>query len=334
METPLISIIVPVYNVEKYLEQTITSVINQENPDWELILVDDGSTDKSGEICDLYAAKDDRIKVFHIENQGVSNARNLGIKNAVGEYIQFLDSDDLLEPDTLNYITENHNVDLFIYGFKIFPKTFIGNTEHKKLISSLEKHPEKFIELDNRNLINSPCNKFYRRKIINDNHILFDVHFSFGEDLLFNLEYLKYCNEILILPYVLYNYRIEDEHGLHARFHKNIFSVSRRIRDEKDKFFNYNKQISERASIEFVESILSNIKSCVYTETIKKKEKIQLINSWINDEYFIKNYNHVKDKLNNNSKFIKNMAESRRTKTIYIAYSARAVLSYLIHIIK
>ena len=100
----LISVVVPIYNVEDVLCFCIDSILNQTYSNFELLLVDDGSTDKSGDICDQYARKDTRIRVFHKENGGVSSARNLGIDNAIGECICFVDSDDYLEPDYLEIL--------------------------------------------------------------------------------------------------------------------------------------------------------------------------------------------------------------------------------------
>ena len=99
MENIKVSVILPVYQVEKYLGICIESVINQTYQNLEILLIDDGSTDKSGKICDEYAARDGRIRVIHKENEGVSTARNVGIKQATGDYICFADSDDILEPD-------------------------------------------------------------------------------------------------------------------------------------------------------------------------------------------------------------------------------------------
>lgn len=113
MNIPQISVIVPVYNVEKYLSRCIESILSQTFTDFELLLIDDGSTDRSGEICDEYAKKDTRIRVFHTKNRGVSAARNLGLDNAKGEWISFVDSDDWVENDYLkslfndNFLTEN-----------------------------------------------------------------------------------------------------------------------------------------------------------------------------------------------------------------------------------
>ena len=102
----MVSVIIPVYNVEKYLEECVDSVLAQTYTDWEAILVDDGATDSSGRMCDAYAAKDPRIRVIHRENGGLSAARNTGLKAARGEYVYFLDSDDYIEPDTLALLLE------------------------------------------------------------------------------------------------------------------------------------------------------------------------------------------------------------------------------------
>lgn len=114
-EADLISVIVPIYNVESYLERCIDSIIFQTYKNIEIILVDDGSPDRCGEICDLYAAKESRIKVIHKENGGLSDARNIGVKEAIGEYITFIDSDDFVAPEYIEYLYEllkSNNADI------------------------------------------------------------------------------------------------------------------------------------------------------------------------------------------------------------------------------
>ena len=111
----MISIIVPVYNAEKYLNNSIRSVLNQDFLDWELLLIDDGSTDLSPAICDRFAALDQRVRVIHKENQGVSVARNTGLENAGGEYIAFMDADDEMKTDMLSTLyscAEKYNADM------------------------------------------------------------------------------------------------------------------------------------------------------------------------------------------------------------------------------
>ena len=120
---PLISIIVPVYNVDAYLKQCVDSILNQKYENFELLLIDDGSTDKSGEICDVYEQRDKRVRVFHKKNGGVSSARNVGLDNAQGDWIAFVDSDDIVTPDYLfdlyDSLKEN-DIDLVIQNLSVF----------------------------------------------------------------------------------------------------------------------------------------------------------------------------------------------------------------------
>ena len=121
-DNPLISIIVPCYNIEKYISKTLESVRNQTFQNFEIILIDDGSKDNTGKILDDYNKKDKRIKVIHKINEGVSQARNIGIENAVGEYIYFLDGDDLIEKNLLeraNEVFKNNKVEIFSFGFNM-----------------------------------------------------------------------------------------------------------------------------------------------------------------------------------------------------------------------
>src|SRR5690606_27364966 len=118
---PKVSVIIPVYNAEKYLRECLDSVLAQTFTDFEVLLINDGSTDASGKICDEYAEKDSRIKVFHKENGGVSSARNLGLDNAKGEWISFVDSDDTIEQETLATLAnevKDLDIDGVIFGYK------------------------------------------------------------------------------------------------------------------------------------------------------------------------------------------------------------------------
>lgn len=141
----LISIIVPVYNVEPYLEQCIDSILNQSFRDFELILVDDGSPDRCGEICDRYAAADDRIRVIHQKNGGVSAARNAGMEVSKGKYIVFVDSDDMVHPLYLEHLykaIQKHNADISMCWFSRFEKnpTYDENQAYaeKRILSGRE----------------------------------------------------------------------------------------------------------------------------------------------------------------------------------------------------
>ena len=117
-----VSVIVPVYNASKYLEACIESILNQNNKSFELLLIDDGSTDSSGEICDCFAIKDDRIKVIHKSNGGVSSARNIGLEMAKGKWLAFVDSDDTVDKEYLTISDESKDSDIIEKGYKVIGK--------------------------------------------------------------------------------------------------------------------------------------------------------------------------------------------------------------------
>lgn len=143
MNNPKISVIVPVYNVEKYLRRCIDSILAQTFTDFELLLIDDGSKDNSGDICDGYAMKDERVRVFHKKNGGVSSARNLGLDNAKGEWVSFVDADDYLDNCYYNNFLSFHDIsDIVFTGFII-----IKGNKKKKIVS------EKYCQYSKNNEI-------------------------------------------------------------------------------------------------------------------------------------------------------------------------------------
>ena len=172
--TPKISVIVPVYNTEKYLHRCIDSILSQTFTDFELLLIDDGSKDSSGVICDEYAAKDSRVRVFHKENGGVSSARNLGLDNAKGDRITFVDADDWVE----NKYIEN----LFEKSLGDVDLVFSYATIYNGCSSYKENYPSRIIEACDLDLLfkendlhwhTSPWAKLYRRYLIELNNIRF-----------------------------------------------------------------------------------------------------------------------------------------------------------------
>ncbi|GLG91691.1 glycosyltransferase [Sellimonas catena] len=177
------SIIVPVYKTEKYLDKCIASILSQSYTDFELILVDDGSPDRCPQICDSYAATDDRVKVIHKENGGVSSARNCGIDVATGNYIWFVDSDDYIEPYSLEqlYKTEKGKRG-DIYFFNISGK-------HELSMGTLDNFLKKYYFTYVVGF--GPWNKLYKTSVIKENSLYFDTEETIGEDLLFNISYYK-----------------------------------------------------------------------------------------------------------------------------------------------
>lgn len=209
MKRSKISVIVPVYNVEKYLPKCIDSILQQTFTDFELLLIDDGSPDNSGIICDEYASKDNRIQVIHKKNAGVSAARNTGLEYAQGKWITFVDSDDWLEKDCfqtcINHI-KAYNLDLLQFSYKQIDKT-------KKIQLHIEQTPklkfEQYIASKKINL--TVWGGFFNKEIITKNNIKFDTRLKLGEDQLFVYRYIASCNFCMKINHSFYNYRYNNE---------------------------------------------------------------------------------------------------------------------------
>lgn len=221
---PTFSIIVPVYKTEKYLEKCISSILKQTYEDFELILVDDGSPDRCPQICDDYQKKDSRIKVSHKKNGGVSSARNLGLSMAKGTYIWFVDSDDYIEPCSLQKLNEAQQeveADLCVFNAEL------GETnEFDDLDNFFEKYYFTY------KLGFEPWNKIYKRQIIQENNLQFDIQETIGEDLLFNVQYYKALFNIV--PVIVtfredkyYKYIDREESAMNTAFRKRIYQQLR-----------------------------------------------------------------------------------------------------------
>ena len=222
----MISIIIPVYNVRDYLDICLSSIAAQSYSDWECILVDDGSRDGSGELCDKWAEKESRMHVVHQENSGVSCARNRGLGLAKGEYVVFVDSDDYVDADYLSNLSAEPSADLFVTGVK--------HMRHDNTCVIFEpltdarygldvNNMENFIDLNNKFLLFGPVSKRYRLSVIRENAIEFPVGCSFGEDLQFNYNYLRCVDVIAQRKYSGYCYRCGDGCSLSTKVRPNRF---------------------------------------------------------------------------------------------------------------
>ena len=237
---PEISVIVPVYNAERYLAKCIDSILSQTFQDFELILVDDGSPDSCPQICDFYAKKDSRVKVVHKKNGGVSNARNVGISLANGEFIMFIDSDDTIDASFFSAAikcTECYNVDLYIFGLtmeswedsKITKKICYGVAESKPY--STKELLEK-INIDYPQIcICGPWCKLYKSETIKTYHLKFDEELSRGEDTLFNLSVLEHAESVFFSDQCFYHYRRGNADSLFSRFDPNTYETHTKVYD-------------------------------------------------------------------------------------------------------
>lgn len=213
---PLLSIIVPVYNVEEYIEECLKSILNQTFQDFELILINDGSKDNSIEICSKYVQKDKRIRILHKKNGGLSSARNLGLKNALGKYISFIDSDDLLA-DKYTYeilielMEKNGELDIVQYPYICFSDN-TTSIENKSCDNLLLNKDQFFENLNVPNikkgiLTGSACDKLYRKDTIEKTYFNESMVFEDTEWLLRVFEKIKF---ILVNNKGLYGYRLRE----------------------------------------------------------------------------------------------------------------------------
>lgn len=217
MTYPQISIIVPVYNAGRFLDKCITSILSQSFRDFELLLVDDGSKDDSGVLCDLYAQKDARVKVFHKENGGVSSARNLGLDNAKGEWIAFVDSDDTLYSDALQTFMKfvRTDIDCVTAGYvKVDKNDKIIDSQDIKVteIVSYETMLYRFY-VRKYNLFDGYLwNRIYRSSVIKLNHIRFREDIYFKEDGLFVVEFFCASKRLSVITTIpIYRYLVNEE---------------------------------------------------------------------------------------------------------------------------
>ena len=204
-----LTIIIPVYNAEDYLSRCLDSILDQDMTSYEVILVDDGSTDSSSLICDRYSATDPRFRTIHKPNGGVSSARNAGLNLAKGEYVMFVDSDDALASGALRAMTASvDGEDLVVGGFI----EYIGEIPHRNVapaahMSYSEEMLEQFFESNirrNCEMLDAPWAKMYRSKALAD--LRFNENLSYAEDKLFVFEFLASCKSILTCPQTVYDY--------------------------------------------------------------------------------------------------------------------------------
>ena len=218
VKEPLISVIVPVYKVEAYLHRCIDSILAQTLRDIELILVDDGSPDGSGFICDEYSKKDSRVRVIHKPNGGVSSARNTGIEAALGEWLCFVDSDDYIDETYLeSFGMRNKVADMYMQGYIVEDSSSQILADHSFGDTSKKDFSDILAESEEKNIINSPCFKLYKKAIVKRNHVTFDINTSYGEDHLFSLNYLIFIDSIIVSRTSGYHYLMHEQESLTRR---------------------------------------------------------------------------------------------------------------------
>ena len=230
MNNPLISIIIPAYNVEQYLTACLSSIEQQTYQNFEVILIDDGSIDSTGVICDTVATKDDRFKVIHQKNQGVSVARNKGIEEARGEYIAFIDSDDKITPEYLSSFSLKNDIE--IQGHVIYENNIQRNVIYSK--RKVQKDVAKVFCLGPFN--SAVWGKIFKTSIIKDNKIVFPVNLCFSEDTIFLLQYIKHCKTLAVFDAAEYIYIKHSGSLTNKKYPMNDMMVKEKMIVESYKF--------------------------------------------------------------------------------------------------
>jgi glycosyltransferase involved in cell wall biosynthesis len=288
MDVPLISIIIPVYNAEKTIKRAIRSIRKQSVPNFELLLINDGSTDNSLEIMRYFEERDTRIMVYDIPNSGVSRARNVGIEHVRGKYTTFLDADDYYVENAFENVIShiNDQTELVIFGYNIEYE----NSGSKCILPSNKdlQFSRKIafrnyaVSLIENEMINAPWNKVYLTSYLKERQILFSDEFDIGEDLLFNLTFIRDVQHVRVINKALVHYTVKKGEGLVSRFRPNRFDLRFRIIMDISELLKYwgtlleNRVMIDRLVIRDIMAFFMDFykKNCKFSND----EKLQIIN--------------------------------------------------------
>ena len=271
-----VSIVTPVYNSEKYLGYCINSILSQTYTNIELILVDDGSTDGSVRICDNYSGIDDRVQVFHVKNGGVGHARNIGIEKATGDYLQFVDSDDVIAPvmtETLVNAMEAYRKDIVLCAMELIglendrPSQVVFCTSEgigKECVLERQVFLENIAQLFWKTaMLEGPCNRLYRNDLFKKYGLRFPTGISLGEDMLMNLEYYEVCNGAVFLSDKLYYYLQTNDQALTKQYRQNLFEEQMMLVDRLQDFIEKNTAFDMKEKIALSEYRVSKAIQCL-----------------------------------------------------------------------
>ncbi len=301
-----VSIIVPVYNVEKHLNRCVDSIISQTYENLEILLIDDEATDSSGDICDEYAKKDKRIKAIHKKNEGLGLTRNAGIEHSTGFYISFVDSDDFMEKNTiLDAVTriEEDGSDLVMYGLsrisssgiktKYTPnprkKIYTGDEiKNELLLDFISDNPHENIE---RNYTRSSCTCLFKKSVFIDNNIRYKSEREIiSEDTYMMFDMLNKINKVSIISECYYNY-CENETSLTQTYRKDRFKKLKAYRDACIKLFKNNHYSEEsflRLDRLFLDYTFGVFKTISKNKNLNMKDKYKEYKTIIDDDEYRK----------------------------------------------
>lgn len=279
----MISIIIPVFNAEKYISRCIKSVVDQSYSELEIIVVNDGSIDNSLFICELLATQDRRIKVISQDNGGVSKARNTGLRLAKGEYVMFLDSDDYMLPEmckTMLDVLHKKQADCVICGIQE-PEGGLWCPQKSMDYSTLEDFKKDFIYQLNTELL-SPCwNKIFKRQFITN---LFNEDISFGEDLIFDLEYLNNCTRLSFITIPLVYHEKQVVGSLVTKTGLQRLMDIEKIHQVIMQFAG-NENISQDLHKKYIRDLIVYVRFIFLDKRITFSNKKRILKEWIQEAY-------------------------------------------------
>ena len=288
-----VSIIVPIYNAGKYISACLDSILKQTYKHFEVILVDDGSSDTSARICDFYKRKDCRITVYHRKNAGVSASRNFGLAKATGKYIAFVDADDTIEPNMLEgYIrlAQKYEADLVISSFRYY----MTDDNDRMVENSLgvefcetekELFDQWFATLIEKEILNPPWNKFIKKELLDTNQIQFNEIFSICEDMAFSVQILASSKKTVLTGEMYYNYYIKSFGTLVFRFHENYFEALSYFYESAyaycKKYSNNSKQLRCLNTLYINLTLMFLKKICInpHWDKVEKYKRMRAINN-------------------------------------------------------
>lgn len=352
---PYFSIISPVFNTEKYLNHFLDSVLEQSFSDFELILIDDGSTDHSLEICRKYADRDSRVHIFTQANKGAGAARNKGIAEAKGEYILFFDSDDWIAKDGLLFLAaqmRDHPDELLIFGSTEVHfdrnECEIGRRESLPIsvqTKSIRETRDAFCDLIFSSAINVPWNKVFRRNIIAEYGVIF-ADTRRAQDAFFNMEYYKHIERVRTVQKAIYYYRENTQNKIWKKFPKDLYKIDIQYDEYLVNIFQefeiYSGAAKEKVDTLFFNSIFRTVgfyKNPLWK--MSRKEKTAYVKTIIEEPY---NQERAKNAMVTNSKtarikklildsdargFIRFYEQYQRKEMLYTLYSS--YLKRLVH---
>lgn len=305
-DKPLVSVIVPVYNVEKYLDECVESLVGQTYENLEIILIDDGSTDGSGGMCDDYASRDERIKVWHTKNNGVSVARNFGIERSSADYITFVDADDFLAVDAIEKLVAGvlaePSVDISLGDVTVYHTAGYTEDPPKRLtpinqLFSVKSSSEKVISellVD----INSSFCKLIRKSLIVENNIIFSKDLRIAEDLEFISKTLFKSNKVYFIGEAIYFYRADFDNSSSA-----MGAVS------EAKAYDFGKALKRIQEYLDKEKLLNSTVKRAIQKVVISHSLAALSNSEKDPEVHKKVYIYIKDDIFSHFKIASSMVE-------------------------